>query len=81
MAERLGVALLLIGPLGAVGVYCTRRVIVAWVAYFVLRRKPAFQRPRHARWLWLHTLAVANGGRLPGETGHRLSRTRLKAHP
>lgn len=39
----------------------TRRVIVAWLVYFDLRRDPKYRRPSWRRWLYLRTLAAANG--------------------
>jgi hypothetical protein len=59
------------------GLVCTKRVIVAWAVYFSLRREPLYRRPRAARWLWLKTLAMANGECEPGNCRRRKRRRQV----
>jgi hypothetical protein len=44
-----------------IGWVLTRRVRIAWLVYFSLRRKPEFQSPEARAWLWQKTLDRANG--------------------
>jgi len=55
------VRLLLLSCVLNLGLWGTRRVIVAWLVYVSLRWHRDWQRPRVRRWLWLRTLAYADG--------------------
>ncbi len=54
---RINAILLLV----AIGLRVTKRVNVAWLTYFRLRRDPQFQSPEARAWLWQRTLDVADG--------------------
>lgn len=61
------------------GLLCTpSRVFAAWMVFFSLRWRANWRRPKAARWLWLSTLAYANG--VQSGDARRAARAKRRLH-